>query len=193
MKDGIRKISKAKGVEICADMMFAGAKRKEIVLECTEKYGVSVSAVEKWILAARPAVAERQAAANAIRERVDKEETEASAKRLNLSKERLMEELAKIAFQDPRRLYTVDGGLKPVHEWDDEVAGAIGTIESFDVKTDVKEEGETVDSVTTGTNRKVKSWDKIKAIETLNKMLGYNAPEKKDVTLNALDGPITFE
>lgn len=191
--EGKRKISKDKGVEICADRIYSGIKTKDIIRELGETYGLSTSTVEKWLKAARPLVAERQAAANAIRDRVDKEQTEASAKRLNLSKERLMEELAKVAFQDPRKLYTVDGGLKPIHEWDDETAGAIGTVESFDVKTDIKEEGETVDSVTTGTNRKVKSWDKIKAIETLNKMLGYNLPEKKDLNVNLLDGPIIFE
>lgn len=191
--EGKQKISKEKGQEICADLLYAGQSRKEILLFITEKYKASDKTVDNWLKAARPGVAERLAAAAAIRERVDKEETEASAKRLNLSKERLMEELAKVAFQDPRKLYTVDGGLKPIHEWDDETAGAIGTVESFDVKTDIKEEGETVDSITTGTNRKVKSWDKIKAIETLNKMLGYNLPEKKDLNVSLLDGPIIFE
>jgi hypothetical protein len=191
--EGKRKISREKGVEICGDRMYAGIKPKEIIRELGEDYGVSVSTVEKWMKAARPAVAERQAAANAIRERVDKEETEASAKRLHITKERLMEELAKVAFYDPRKMYNVDGGLRPIHEWDDETAGAIGTVESFDVKTDVKEEDEVVDSVTTGTNRKVKSWDKIKAIETLNKMLGYNAPEKKELDVNLTDAKIIFE
>jgi len=194
--EGKRKISREKGVEICGDRMYSGIKPKEIIRELGEKYGVSTSTVEKWMKAARPIVLSRQAAANAIKERVDKEETEASAKRLHITKERLMEELAKVAFYDPRRMYTVDGGLKGVHEWDDEVAGAVGTIESFDVKTDIREGDEVVDSVTTGTNRKVKTWDKIRAIEALNKMMGYNAPEKKEATVkvqNLNDEPLIFD
>lgn len=58
--EGKRKISKAKGVEICADMIFAGDARKKIVKHFTETYGVSTSAVEKWMKAARPLLERRR-------------------------------------------------------------------------------------------------------------------------------------
>lgn len=195
MKSGKNKISKQKGIEICVDLLYSGQSRQEILQEITEKYKACESTVDQWIKAARPFVQVRQREAEEIRSRVTQEEVEASAKKLNLTRERILEELAKVAFQDPRKMYNVDGGLKPVHEWDDETAGSIGGIESFDVKTDIKEEGETVDSVTVGTNRKVKPWDKIRAIEAISKIMGYNAPEKKEikasVDLNSL--PVTFE
>jgi phage terminase small subunit len=181
---GKRTISKTKGVEICGDRLYAGIKPAEIIRELTETYGISVSAVEKWMKAARAGVQERKAAALAVQAKVDQEAAEASAKRLNLTKDRLMEELAKIAYGDIRNILTVDGGLKPTSAWDDETAGAVAGIESYDEKV----EDEVIGSV-----RKVKSWDKIRAIEALNKMLGYNAPEKKDVNVNLTDGPITFE
>lgn len=188
-----RTISKAKGVEMVANWLFAGKTRKEIGQELAKLGNISESGTDKWIKAARPVVAERQAQAKVIQERVDKEQAEASAKRLNLTKERLLEELGRIAYWDPRKMYTIDGGLKPVNEWGDDEAAAVGTVESFDVKTEIKEGSETVDSVTTGTNKKVKTWDKIRAIENICKILGYNAPEKKDLNVNLTDGPITFE
>ncbi|HUZ58685.1 MAG TPA: hypothetical protein VMU83_07880 [Hanamia sp.] len=46
--DKIRKISKAKGVELCVDFMYAGRKTNEILRNLTESYGISRSAVEKW-------------------------------------------------------------------------------------------------------------------------------------------------
>lgn len=192
---GKRTISKAKGVEICADLMYSGAKRREIVAECTEKYGVSVSAVEKWLTAARPIVEERNRQAEAIRAKVTQEEIEASARKLNLTRERILEEYAKIAFFDIRTIFTIDGGMKPIQELSDEAAGAIAGIETFEVKTDVKEDGETVESISQGVNRKIKITDKKGALDSICKVLGYNAPEKKEVKadVNLTEQPITFE
>jgi len=161
--------------------MFSGAKRKEIVQECTEKYGVSVSAVEKWMVAARPIVEERQREAERIQAREMEAEIAASAKRLNLTRERVLEEYAKIAFFDIRTIFTVDGGLKPVQELSDEAAGAIAGIESFEEKTTIKDDGKELDSVTQGTNRKIKITEKTKALDSICRVLGYNAPEKQEV------------
>lgn len=173
--DKVRKISKAKGVEICADRLFVGTKSKEIVRELTEKYGVSVSAVEKWMKAARPIVAARQAEAEQIRARVSAEEIEASAKKLNLTRERILEEYAKIAFFDIRKILTVDGGLKPVSDMEDQDVGAVAGIESYDEKD---REGEVL-----GTVRKIKIWDKRAALDSICKVMGYNAPDKAELVI----------
>lgn len=188
MKQGKNKISRQKGIEICADLLFAGQSRKEILQQITEKHKCCESTVDQWLKAARPIVLIRQREAEAIRTRVTQEEIEASAKRLNLSRERILEELAKVAYSDPRNLLTVDGGLKDTSQWDDNTAGAVAGIESYDEKA--RDTGEVL-----GTVRKIKSWDKIRAIERICKIMGYDAPEKKeikaDVNLNEL--PITFE
>lgn len=169
--EGKRKISKAKGVEICADRMFSGIPTKEIVRELAEQYGSSRSAVEKWMKAARTIVETRQRDAEAIRSREAEAAITESAKRLNLSRERILEELAKIAFADTRKIFTVDGGLKGIQEIDDESAGAIAGIESYDEKN---RDGDEV----LGTSRKLKMWDKVKAIDSICKILGYHAPTK---------------
>lgn len=171
--EGKRTISKPKGVEMCVDWIYSGRPRKEIVQELTKTYGISESAVDKWMKAARPVVAERQREAEAIRSAEDKAAIAESAKRLNLTKERILEEYAKIAFFDIRKIMTVDGGLRPVGAIDDVNVGAIAGIESYDEKS---QEGETL-----GTLRKIKIWDKRAALDSICKVLGYNAPEKAQV------------
>lgn len=169
----LSKISKVKGVEICADFLYAGKSRKEILQHIAENYKASEKTVDNWLKEARPLVAERQAAAYAERDRVDKVEAEALAKKLNLSRERILEEYAKIGFADVRQILTVDGGMKQTCEWDEDTAGAIAGIESYDEKS---REGEVFGKV-----RKVKMWDKKAALDSICKVLGYNAPEKAQV------------
>lgn len=108
-----------------------------------------------------------------IRAAEDKQAIVESAKRLNLTKERILEEYAKIAFFDIRKIMTVDGGLRQVGDIDDVNVGAIAGIESYDEKS---QEGETL-----GTLRKIKIWDKRAALDSICKVLGYNAPEKAQV------------
>lgn len=196
MKERKRPINKAKGVEICADMMGIGAKRKEIVSEITGKYGVSVSAVEKWLTAARPIVESRQKEAEAIRAKEMAQGIADTAKRLNLSRERVLEEYAKIAFFDIRTIFTEDGSMKPMNELSDEAAGAIAGIETFEGKTSIKDEQDNeVESVTQGKNRKIKIVDKRGALDSICRVLGYNAAEKReikaDISLSEL--PIEFD
>lgn len=79
-----------------------------------------------------------------------------------ITAERVLAEMAKLAFGDTRKLFDAAGRLKPVHEWDDETAGAIGSLE---VVTKSLGEGE-VEYVA-----KVKQWDKGKALEMLGRHL----------------------
>ena len=175
-------IRKEKGVEICSNLLFAGKARREIIEEITGSYKCSVASIDNWIKWARPDVAKRQAAANELHRREDAEAAQALAKRLNISKERLMEELAKVAYGDVRNVLTVDGGMKSTSDWDDDIAGASSAIERYEEKAR--------DGETPGTVRKVKTWDKIRAIEALSKMLGYNAPEKGQIDLTTNGQPI---
>ena len=95
------------------------------------------------------------------------------AARLEVNQDRILRELSRIAFSDIRKLYNVDGALKSVHDLDDDAACVLASVETYEERI----EGEAV-----GENKKVKVYDKLKAIETINKMLGYNAPDKSVVT-----------
>ena len=92
-----------------------------------------------------------------------------TAEASQITKEQLIEELRKISFFDIRKIFTVDGGMKNIRDFDDDSAAAIAGIESFDEK---------VNDITIGTVRKLKVLNKISAIERLSKMLGFDAPAK---------------
>lgn len=77
--------------------------------------------------------------------------------------ERLMEEIAKIALFNPKRLVTEEGAPIPLAELPDEVAAAIREVE---IVTRTSEDGET------RTEARVKLWDKMEAINLLAKVLG---------------------
>lgn len=85
-----------------------------------------------------------------------------------ITKERLLEEYAKIAFFDIREIYDVDGGLIHVKQLDDKSAGAIASIKS----TEEWGEDDEGRKIITGTNKEVKIFDKIRALQDLGKHLG---------------------
>lgn len=162
---GKRTISKAKGVEMCADWMYSGRSRKEIVQELMETYGISESAVDKWMKQARPGVQERQRDAETIRTKETQAAIAESAKRLNITQERVIEQYAKIAFYDPKA------------ELDE-----------------AKEKGDDLDP-SFGRLMGIRAADANKALDSICKVLGYNAPEKKELTgsLDLTAVPIIFK
>lgn len=85
-----------------------------------------------------------------------------------VTKERLIEEYKKIAFFDIREIYDVDGGLINVKQIDDSSAAAIAGIKSTEA-WDTDEEG---NRIIIGTNKEVKIFDKIRALQDLGKHLG---------------------
>lgn len=179
------KISRAKAVDICADMIFAGKQTGEIVLFFAETYGRGRSSVEKCIRAARPLVAERQQAALQVQRKLDEETLTDIAKKLGISIERVAREYAKIGFSDIRKVFNDDGGLKEASKWDDDTAGAISSIETHEVS---------IEGVKIGDTRKVKAWNKKDGLDGLCKIFGYTIPKDDDpppTDLSAL--PITFK
>jgi len=79
----------------------------------------------------------------------------------NITPERVMKELERIAFQDIRPIFDSDGNLKPIHQLDDDVAA---TIASVDVET--RWEGKGDDAVPVYT-KKVRRVDKMAALGIL--------------------------
>ncbi len=76
--------------------------------------------------------------------------------RAGVSQERVLNALLAIAEIDPRRLFEKDGTLKKLKDFPDDVAATIASIESDD---------------SNGKVRKVKLWDKTRALELLGKHL----------------------
>ncbi|MDY0884682.1 terminase small subunit [Dongia soli] len=105
--------------------------------------------------------------------------------RAEITIDRIVAELAKIAFADPRDLFTADGRMKPIHEMDDASAASLSAWEvmvlagtrSAAAKTGAAKAGEMgVPAETIGDLplevRKIKRWDKTKALELLGRYLG---------------------
>lgn len=88
----------------------------------------------------------------------------ARANRTHITQDRVLKELARIAFFDIRRLYNTDGTLKRPHELDDEAAAVLSGI-------DVIEMGGGEDSVPFST-KKAKVFDKTSALTLAMRHLG---------------------
>ncbi len=93
------------------------------------------------------------------------------AERTEITQDRVLQELARIAFFDLRRLYREDGSLKAPHELDDDAAAVLAGI-------DVVESGSDDEAADGGRRhlpeftKKVKVWDKKGALELAMRHLG---------------------
>jgi len=101
---------------------------------------------------------------------------DAQAERTAIKADRVLEELARIAFGSPAAFFHGDGRLKSITEMDESVVATIAQFEA----TSVKGDGDFPATIT-----KVKSWDKLRALELLGKHLGMwretSAEETVDV------------
>jgi phage terminase small subunit len=83
-------------------------------------------------------------------------------KRTDLSAERVLEELRRLAFMDPRRVFDAVGNLLPVKDWPTELSSSLASFEVIK-KNAVAGDGH-IDVI-----HKVKFWDKPKSLEMLAK------------------------
>jgi phage terminase small subunit len=84
-------------------------------------------------------------------------------KRAGIYQERLLVELAKIAYSEIENLYDENGTLKPVREWPKELRGVVQNIKSTEIYDK--------DGKLTGFNREVKGYSKTEAIKLLGEHL----------------------
>lgn len=84
-----------------------------------------------------------------------------------LDTESVLQQLARLVYADPRRVFGADGCLLPVSEWPDDVAAMVASVE-----VDALFEGQGKDRKQVGVTQKVKFWDKNSAIEKAMKHLG---------------------
>lgn len=84
-----------------------------------------------------------------------------------ITAQRVLNELAKIAFSDPRKAFKADNALLDVRQFDDDTAGAVASVEVDALYEKIDGEKELV-----GQTQKIKFWDKVNALEKLGKHLG---------------------
>jgi phage terminase small subunit len=86
--------------------------------------------------------------------------------RIALTVERTLEEIARVAYADPRKLFDEAGNLLPIHQLDDITAATIASVE---VSTERDRDDE---SSTLTTTTKIKSWDKMRALDMAGRYYG---------------------
>jgi len=90
----------------------------------------------------------------------------ATSEKLEITKERVLGELAKIGFSDIRKMFSPGGNLLPIQDLDDDAAACLSSIEVITRKVPGAEESE-VEHVS-----KIKVWDKRAALVDIGKHLG---------------------
>ncbi len=96
--------------------------------------------------------------------------------RTEITADRVLKELARVAFFDPRKLFNPDGSPKPINELDDDTAAALAgmdVLEEFD--------GSGKDRVFVGYTKKYKVSDKNTALTNAMRHLGL-LKDKVEVT-----------
>lgn len=94
--------------------------------------------------------------------------------KLEITREHVLSEYAKIAFNDPRKAFSENDTLKKIVDFDDDIAGAISSIEIIE---DIDPTNGKIQSYT----KKLRFLDKKGALDSVCKVLGYNEPEKFEV------------
>lgn len=110
---------------------------------------------------------------------------DAMAKRSESTKitaERVLQELGRVAFFDPRRLLNADGSPRPISELDDDTAAVLA---GMDIQEEYEGSGE--DRRFIGYTKKFKLADKVGALSLAMRHLGMltDKLEVKDVTTRA--------
>ena len=80
--------------------------------------------------------------------------------RVEITQDMVLRELARVAFADLRSVYRPDGSLVPISELSDDAAASVSGVESTELSDGA------------GYARKLKRWDKVRALELLGKHLG---------------------
>lgn len=83
--------------------------------------------------------------------------------RARVTQDRVLQEVARLAFLDIRKAFNVDGTLKPLHEMDDDTAAALAGLDAVELSQD---------GAPVGSLKKLKLADKKGALELLMRHMG---------------------
>lgn len=89
----------------------------------------------------------------------------------HITVERTLKEISRIAYADVRKLFDENGNFRPIHELDDEAAAQIAGVELEEHRTEGDGEDDKPELTVT---RKVKRWDKGKALDQCMAYLGMH-------------------
>lgn len=101
-----------------------------------------------------------------IKELIDELEA-AAAKKAGVTHERVIKELARVAFLDPRKLFDDDRNAIDISDLDEDTAAAIAGVDVFE-----EYQGRGNDREFLGYTKKYRWADKLRALELLGKHLG---------------------
>jgi phage terminase small subunit len=90
------------------------------------------------------------------------EQVKKRSQRTEVSQDRVLLEIARLAFNDPRKAFDENSAVLPVKQWPDEVAACISSIKVQEI---------IVDGVVIGTTKEIKFWDKSKNLELAGRHL----------------------
>jgi phage terminase small subunit len=146
--------------------MAAGTRRQH--LRFVDEYLIDLNGTQAAIRAGySPKTANEQASrllANVNIQLLIAEKQIIRSIRTEITSDRVILEIARLAFSDPRKAFTGANELKDIHDWPDEVAAAISSIKIKELRD--------ADGTVTGTVKEVKFWDKNSAADKLMKHLG---------------------
>src|SRR5690606_6015450 len=94
------------------------------------------------------------------------------SERTHITQDRVLQELARIAFYDLRKLYREDGSLKDPSEWDDDTAAALAGVEVVETKGNAQFGGEEGARHIPEYVKKAKVFDKNSALTLAMRHLG---------------------
>ena len=86
------------------------------------------------------------------------------SERTGITADRVLQELARVAFFDPRKAFNDDGSMKPLSELDDDTAATIAGLDLAEIRDS---EGQPI-----GVLKKIKIADKLVALDKLARHLG---------------------
>ncbi|MGA2711355.1 MAG: terminase small subunit [Steroidobacteraceae bacterium] len=98
----------------------------------------------------------------------------AAAQACGITRERTLQELGRVAYSDVRALLDADGNVKPIHALSLDEAAQIAGIEVETVVEREEGDDETSGTVTTTTVKKIRRWDKVRALQAAIGVLGLN-------------------
>lgn len=156
-------------------------------LRFVEEYLIDLNATQAAIRAGYSAkTADQQASRLLANVKVSKAVSERTAKRnkrLELTQDRVLLELMRVAFFDPRALFTADGRPRSIEELDDDTAAVIAGI---DISMERTEEEDSQGRPIYAPVRKYKTSDKMRALELCMRHMGLLNDKLK------VDGQLTL-